>query len=691
MDKLEDPVAEGEQVAVWPPPAAPHRLTYQPALDGVRGIAVALVLVFHLDVGIFDAGYLGVSVFFTLSGFLITSLLVDEWNVRSGGDDRGLDLGRFYVRRLKRLLPAAMTTLLAVALLATVGLVERTPSLQGDITAAAWNVFNWRELLSGDSYAALFEEESAVAHFWSLAIEEQFYLVWPLTMLLLVKRLRLARRGLLTVLAALFALSMASALVATPEAAYFATWTRAGEILAGALLAVWMSTSPTGRWPSWWRWLPGPALVAIVAASYFTPTATGWPYEGGLPFFALVSVALIAGLQASGPVTTAMSWVPLVAVGKVSYGVYLVHWPVFVVLDEERLGMGGWALAIVRLAVTAAIAVAMYFTIERPIRTSTRPIRPLVAAALAIAAMITVTVAAAAVRDDSTVAEPAPDVLGADPSTPANEATPITTVAPSSTAAAAGDPVMDDTASTTSSTTTTTAPVAAPVTMAVFGDSVPAWLLRDAAGSFDRTDVVVLNGAQEACDGMVDLPVGRDRRGTELFPPDDCFDWTVSYPETLVNATETDVAVLVLGQAPVIDRQIEGEWQGPCDGIDWYLDDVAARIEFLHNEGVRPVLAIPARYGERVSFMVEDDHLERVGCVRAAMLGLAARVGADVIDLDPVLCPDDDCNALRSDDGIHVDAPFAPEVLDELLDDVLELVSDETGATTTPDAPVGRR
>jgi len=672
-------VARGSQGDGRPDIVAPYRLRYQPALDGVRGVAVALVLIFHLDVGVVDGGYLGVSVFFTLSGFLITSLLVDEWNTRAVTDDPGLDLGRFYVRRLKRLMPAAMTTLLAVALLAAVGLVERTPSLQADLTTAAWNVFNWRELASGDSYAELFQEESAVAHFWSLAIEEQFYLVWPITMLFILKRCGLGRRGLLRVLGAMFVLSAVSAVLASPEVAYFATWTRAAEILAGALLGAWMSTSSRSTWPSWWRWLPATALAVIIVASIVTPTASGWAYEGGLPVFALVSVALIAGLQMPGLTTKAMSWVPLVALGKVSYGVYLVHWPVFVVLDEQRLGVGGWSLAFVRLSVTGVVAVAMFFVLERPIRLSQRPVRPLVAAGLAVLAMSMVTVAAFAVRDDTTVADPAPAVLGGQTSPTTPDESVATTMPPPSAAPVASTPVADGAVTTSIGTTTTTTLFVPPATtVAVFGDSVPAWLLRDAASSFDRSDVVVLNGAQEACDGMVDLPVGRDRRGTELFPPDDCLDWTVSYPQTLANADEIDVALLVLGQAPVIDHQIDGEWQGPCDSIDWYLDDLARRVEFLRSEGVRPVLAIPAPYGERVLFMVEDDHPERVSCVRSAMLAFASQYDIEPVDLDPILCPDGDCDALRGADGIHVDPEFAPQVLDELLDEVLALTAPDT-------------
>ena len=155
-------------------PEEPVKLGYQPALDGLRAVAVSAVLLFHLGASWMPGGYLGVSVFFTLSGFLITTLLLRERVVTGRIDSRA-----FYTRRLRRLMPASLLTIAGVCVLIGIGTIADTSSLRREVLGALFQVENWVSLLGGKSYAQLFQSPSPVAHFWSLAIEEQFYWLWP--------------------------------------------------------------------------------------------------------------------------------------------------------------------------------------------------------------------------------------------------------------------------------------------------------------------------------------------------------------------------------------------------------------------------------------------------------------------------------------------------------------------------------
>ena len=180
------------------------RFGYQPALDGVRGIAVALVLCFHGGFGWMPGGYVGVSVFFTLSGFLITTLAL-----REHGATGRLDVPAFYGRRLRRLLPASVACVAGVLVIAAFGGFEGAEGLRRDAVAALLQVFNWAALTEGRSYADVIGGGARLApldHYWSLAIEEQFYWLWPLALLAI---LRLPRRGRITVVAAITILAAA--------------------------------------------------------------------------------------------------------------------------------------------------------------------------------------------------------------------------------------------------------------------------------------------------------------------------------------------------------------------------------------------------------------------------------------------------------------------------------------------------
>lgn len=657
-----------------------RRLGYQPALDGVRGLAVALVVVFHLDVGFLTGGYLGVSVFFTLSGFLITTLLLERF--QQGGD---LGLGGFYVRRIKRLVPASAATLLAITVITAGGGFLATDRSRGDLVAAALNVFNWREVASGRAYADLFSGHSPVSHFWSLAIEEQFYVVWPIVLLALLRSRRVGPSRLLGVVTVLFIASAIAAQFGSSNVAYFASWTRAAEILAGAGLAVWLVQA--GRVPTWWRHLAAPAAGLLVILSLVTPAATGWAYGGGLPVFSLVSVALIAGLQTPGRTRSGLSLGPLVGLGRISYGVYLVHWPVFVFVDEVRMGTDGWNLAMTRLGLTAIISLAMYYILERPIRRSARPASVGTAVASAVVASLVVVAVALTSIDTPPVAEVAPAVLAApvpDPSTDtssngtssngtsSNEDVPSTRQRDEDAAQIAqADSDVDGAADPGVATDAEPgdAPPDIPTTIAVFGDSVPAWLMRDAAFAFARRDVVLVNGAQEACDGAVELPLGRDRRDVELRPPGECREWTETYPATLASYEHpVEVGLLVVGQALTVDRLIDGVWVHPCESSAWYLDDVRRRLEFLRSEDVQPVIALPARFGTRADFILPDDYEVRMSCVRTSLAALAFEQQVPIVDLDGLLCVDGDCDRRRTRDGVHVDPDVAADVLDELVD-----------------------
>ncbi|MGE0139736.1 MAG: acyltransferase family protein [Ilumatobacteraceae bacterium] len=350
--------------------AAPGRnagIAYQPSLDGVRAIAVTMVLLFHGDVSWMRGGYFGVSMFFTLSGFLITSLMLREVDTTGR-----VDVGGFYARRLRRLLPASLVCLAAVWIAAGSDLWTGVQHLRRDALGALFQVANWVQLGAGESYTDLQSHQAGIVspldHYWSLAIEEQFYWVWPLVFWGLA---RLARRrgiGLHRVMGAL-ALTLAGAapLVAWllgSDAAYWATPARAAEIVFGCWLAVAVGA---GRLrPS--RWMAPCALVSAVALGVVLPATGGPAYHGAFPLLAVVSTVLILGLQAPGPATAVLSARPLVALGRISYGVYLYHLPVFVLMSEQRMGTDGTVLLIERLGVTLAVATVSYRLVERPVR-----------------------------------------------------------------------------------------------------------------------------------------------------------------------------------------------------------------------------------------------------------------------------------------------------------------------------------
>ena len=351
-------------------------LPYLPGLDGLRGVAVAAVLLFHADLEWAAGGHLGVSTFFTLSGFLITGLLLLERDVTGR-----ISLGGFWARRARRLVPAM---LLAFGLIAVVVALidEPLPSgLIGDaIGSATWSA-NWRFIVDERSYGDLFASPSPFQHFWSLAVEEQFYVAFPL----LVTGISAARSGVQRrwILGAVLVVAVVASSVQLAvlhdggdavARAYYGTDARVAEILTGALLAV-VLVAPSGL-----RQLSsaGRAAVGTLGLGGLAGLALAYVqlgdrdpalYRGGFLAVALCSASVIAAAcDGESLVGRALASEPLVWLGKISYGVYLFHWPIYIFLDEDTTELSGLNLFVVRAMVTLALAGVSYALVESPIR-----------------------------------------------------------------------------------------------------------------------------------------------------------------------------------------------------------------------------------------------------------------------------------------------------------------------------------
>lgn len=349
------------------------RLPYVPALDGLRGLAVAAVLLFHADVPGVPGGHLGVTAFFTLSGFLITALLLVER--RSTGR---IDLRAFWTRRARRLVPAVLVCLVLVAVVVAVSPTPPADDVTWDAVAAAFWVANWRFVLDEQTYADLFALPSPFQHFWSLAVEEQFYLVYPLLFVALLGGAAVMRtRRLAGVLVALTLLSTWQ-LYRLAEAggelgrAYYGTDARVAELLVGALLALALVKADGLRTPGAWA---GPAgllgMTGLVAAVLLLEKGAPLLYTGGYLAVAVCTAAVVAAaLRPETVVAQLLSLRPLVVLGIVSYGVYLFHWPIFLLLTEDFTGSDPVTLFLVRIAATVGLAWISYEVVEWPVRHS---------------------------------------------------------------------------------------------------------------------------------------------------------------------------------------------------------------------------------------------------------------------------------------------------------------------------------
>lgn len=337
---------------------------YWPQLDGVRAVAIASVVAYHL--GDLSGGWIGVDVFFVLSGYLITGILLSDGPPLSR-------LTRFWGRRARRLLPAVLTLLAVLSVYAWVGGPGLVPAqLRDPALATLLYGANWQQIAAGHSYFAQFTGPSPLQHTWSLAIEEQYYVVWPL-LLGGISLLARSRRFLLWATASMAVLSATWMGIAEhlfgANRAYLGTDTRAWELLLGGLAAMlWPPASQvTGRL---WSRLSVAGLAAVVFGMVAAGGPPQWIWDGGLVLIGLGAAAMVVGsVQATdGILARVLSLGPVRWLGTISYSLYIWHWPVIVLMDEDTTGLSGAALLLARLATMLVAACCSYYLIERPLR-----------------------------------------------------------------------------------------------------------------------------------------------------------------------------------------------------------------------------------------------------------------------------------------------------------------------------------
>lgn len=340
--------------------------SWRPDIQGMRALAVGLVVLAHVHLAGFDGGFVGVDIFFVISGFLITQLLLREVD-RSGT----VSIAQFYVRRARRILPAATAVTLVVIVYAALFLpTARLGQTTKDSVWSAFFLSNWGFAQQKTDYFST-DAPSFFQHFWSLAVEEQFYLLWPLVVLFLVPRM--PRRVFAAVAGALLLLSLGWSVFFTgadTQAAYFNTPARAYELMAGAILACVI----TGPLRSWWRHAAGFAGIALIAYSTFAFSETT-PFPGHL---ALVPVAGTALLLAAGPDTftgRALSWRPLRYIGDISFSLYLWHWPVALGVQQVMPYTAPYLQQFVLMVgISVALAALTFHFVERPFQRKAVPI-----------------------------------------------------------------------------------------------------------------------------------------------------------------------------------------------------------------------------------------------------------------------------------------------------------------------------
>jgi peptidoglycan/LPS O-acetylase OafA/YrhL len=648
-------------------------------LDGIRAVAVTAVILSHAEPHWAPGGFFGVDVFFVLSGYLITTILLGEW--RSTG---GINLPAFWARRARRLLPALALVLMVVGVGAvTVPSVMAAPGLVGDTVATVGYAANWHFMAAHANYFAASNNPSPLLHTWSLAIEEQFYLVWPLVLIAILTvrpgrhrqgndgRRRLAIVATITaagaILSATWMAVLTSAGSASVDRVYYGSDTRAQALLVGAALAAacqWWGPIRTvgGRRTLVVAGLAGAAGVA--AMCHLVPEGSVLTFRGGFALLALCTAAVIACVTRvpSHPLTRLLSVRPLPYLGRISYGVYLWYWPVLLIMTAGRTHLHGSVLLLARVSVIVALASVSFHLVETPIRRG----------------------AVAGWRGWASLPAAATAVVVLPVFVPSAGASVVT---------------MSSVATTPTAVAAATTPPLPPVRILLVGDSVAGSLgvgLSSVAGRFGAE---IVNRGSPGCS----LAEGRQVRVLWYTDPpgkpcqsDNPEDLLQDY-RSLVARFDPDV-VLYLARSDTLDTELNGKWQhvGQPSLDTWAESRFEAAASVLGSEGARVVFLTSPFYdsGEQGNGQPWPENAPGRVATDNRLLYEAAHhepTRATVFDLGSLLSPGGhfasrvDGVTVRCQDGVHMTVNGGQWVAARLLPDLVSLgrAHASTAATAT--------
>jgi peptidoglycan/LPS O-acetylase OafA/YrhL len=617
------------------------------ALDGVRALAVLAVLLYHAGISWIGGGLLGVDVFFVLSGFLITTLLCREFERTAT-----VRLARFWAQRARRLLPALLILLLGVSVYAYAFRDSiDAGAVRGDALSTLLYVSNWHFILSDQGYFVQSAAPSPLLHTWSLAVEEQYYLIWPLVALVVFRRW--GRRALAVtagVGAVASALLMGSMFAAgfSLDRLYYGTDTRAQALLVGSFLGAVGSHLGDGfsvvpaRWDATerrrqlWSALGVVGLLYLVWAWHDLGGQDPFLYRGGFLLVAVAAGAVIVGCVTAPAslFTRLLSLRALVFVGRISYGLYLYHWPLYLVVDHAHTGLTGVWLLAVRLVLTFAAATVSFVFIEEPIRSGGLFRGRMGLGIAGVAALIAASAVVATTLAPTAEAVPLPRGGGL--------------------TAGGRQSLVDARAFTTD-----------PLRFLIVGDSVGLTLgVGLDVDSGPRYGVRLYNGGELGCD-LDDVDVRLS--GTVQPATPGCIGWRSTWRNGVARI-HPDVVGLLLGRWEVSDHLYRGQWVHVGQPAwDRHLTaELEQAVDLLSADGARvvlftmPYLDPPVEAADGAPFPENDP--ARMQAFNKLVVEVAASRPKVVtlIDLNAILDPGGhyqpvvDGVTVRSTDGIHL-------------------------------------